>query len=97
MSEAIRVHKSSVMFAITMIRPMFQKRGCDVAAYSDEQLTDALLDAYAHLPTHWLSPEHVSRAFQRLSAHGSASWAEPSPAEASIGKLKLKLKAGASS
>jgi hypothetical protein len=95
MSEAIRVHKSSVMFAMTMIRPMFTKRGCDVAAYSDEQLADALLDAYAHLPARWLSPEHISRAVQRLSGHASAALAEPSPAGASIGKLRLK--AGASS
>lgn len=94
MSEAIRVHKSSVMFAMTMIRPMFKKRGCDVAAYSDEQLADALLDAYAHLPTYWLSPEHVSRAFQRLLAHASAPLPEPSPAWASSGNLKPK--AGAS-
>jgi hypothetical protein len=95
MSEAIRVHKSSVMLAMTMIRPILKKRGCDVAAYSDEQLADALLAAHAYLPTHWLSPEHISRAVQRLSAPASASWAEASPAEASGGKLTPK--AGASS
>ena len=94
MSEAIRVHKSSVMFAMTMIRPMLKTRGCDVAAYSDEQFADALLDAYAHLPTHWLSPEHVSRAVQRLSAPASVPLAEP--LAAGVFSWKLKLKAGAS-
>lgn len=67
MNDASPFSKSSVLFAMTLIRPMFEKRGWDVQPYNDDEIAEALLRTHLHTTTQWLSPEHLSSAYTRLA------------------------------
>ena len=59
--------KSSVVFAMTFIRPMFEKGGWDLRPHSDDEIAEALLRTHLPPTTQWLSPEHLSSAYARLA------------------------------
>ena len=50
------------------LRALFALLGCDVAAYSDADLVDALLFAAPEVHAAWPSDDEVRKAFERLTA-----------------------------
>ena len=77
MNPPLRFSKSSVMLAMTFIRPMFEQCDCDVNAYTDDELAEALLRTHPRPATQWLSREHVACACVHLAAPSGAQ--TPSP------------------
>ncbi len=67
MSSQAAFPKSSVMLAMALIRPMFEQCNCDVSAYTDDEIAEALLETHPSPAAQWLSHEHVAYASAQLT------------------------------
>jgi len=67
MSPPVTYPKSSVMIAMTLIRPLFEQCHCNVSSYTDDQIAEALLRTHQSPAAQWLSHEHISRASAQLT------------------------------
>ena len=54
-----------------VIRILFRSIGCDVAAYSDEQVADAMLEVCPRLDDFWLTTKHLQQTFSKLNSTGA--------------------------
>jgi hypothetical protein len=55
------------MFAMTLIRPRFERYNRDVSSYTDDQIAEALLRTHPSPAAQWLSHEHISHASPQLT------------------------------
>lgn len=67
MSAPASFPKASVVFAMTLIRPLFEQCDCDVSTYTDDQIAEALLQTHPSPAAQWLSREHISHASAQLT------------------------------